>query len=247
MSIYVPRFRWASAAMSGAGNVRDINEDAFLDAPNRGMWVVADGMGGHNAGNIASEMIVQTLDGLSAADLSGGSIDPVTEALQLVNSRLYAMSRDIEGSPTIGSTVAVMLVQQAKCILCWAGDSRIYRLRDFQLTQLTRDHSEVEFLVAERGLSRQDAERHPDANVILRAVGGQASLDLEVSTDSLKSRDRYLLCTDGLTRELDASEIAEIISRGSCIDACRNLMQRTLSGSARDNVTVIAVDFNETD
>ena len=243
MTGYIPQFRWASAGTSNVGNVREVNEDAYLDAPNRGMWVVADGMGGHDAGNVASAMIVEALDALPAP----ATIEHVQDRLQSVNARLHAMTNKAEAGSIIGSTVAVMLAQSGQCILCWAGDSRVYRLRDFILTQLTRDHSEVEFLVAERGLSREDAEQHPDASVILRAVGGQASLDLEVCADSLKSRDRYLLCTDGLTGELDASDIAEILSRGSCMDACRNLIQRVLSRSGNDNVTVVVVDFEEID
>ena len=245
MTDYHPQFRWASAGMSSTGNVRDINEDAYLDAPNRGMWAVADGMGGHDAGDVASGMIVQSLDELDTSQLTSASIDRIRDTLRAVNSHLYTMGSNLEGNSTIGSTVAVMLAQAGQCILCWAGDSRVYRLRDFRLTQLTRDHSEVEFLVAERGWSRQDAEQHPDSSVILRAVGGQAGLDLEVCAYPLKSRDRNLLCTDGLTRELEAAEIAQILSRGSCIDACRNLIQSALSRRCQDNVTVVAVDFEE--
>ena len=233
--------------MTSPGNLRDINEDAFLNAPGRGLWAVADGMGGHDDGNVASEMIVQTLGGLVAAERGVVPVDRVQNALEEVNSRLYAKAGSADSSSTCGSTVAVMVADGGYCICLWAGDSRIYRLRDFLLTQLTRDHSEVEFLIAERGLSRDEAQRHPDANIVTRAIGGEEKISLELYRDRVKTRDRYLLCSDGLNKELSAEEIAQILSRGSCTDACRNLVQCALSRRCADNVTVVAVDFEETE
>lgn len=231
--------------MTSAGNVREFNEDAYLDAPTIGLWAVADGMGGHEAGDVASQMIVQTLATLDAAEDTVTFLDQVRRSLQATNNRLFAMSGQGENRSTIGSTVAVMAARAGECICIWAGDSRVYRLRDFELRQLTTDHSEVEFLITERGLSRQEAEQHPDANVVTRAVGGDERLVLDTVRDTVQTRDRYLLCSDGLPRELSPSDIAQILSEGSCIDACQKLMQGALSGRCADNVTVVTVDFEE--
>jgi serine/threonine protein phosphatase PrpC len=231
--------------MTNVGNVRELNEDAYLDAPGIGLWAVADGMGGHHAGDVASQMIVRELGALDAADDAATLVDQLEHSLQAINQRLFTMSGE-DGAPSIiGSTVAVMAAHGAECICLWAGDSRVYRLRNFELCQMTTDHSEVEFLIAERGLSRQDAERHPDANVITRAVGGDESLVLDTVRDTVRTRDRYLLCSDGLTRALSAPDIARVLSEGSCTDACRTLVGEALSGDCADNVTVVTVDFEE--
>lgn len=240
-----PRFRWLSAGMTHAGNSREYNEDAYLDAPGLGLWAVADGMGGHEAGDVASQMIVRSLADTDPAGDAAEFGDRLESSLHDINRRLIAMAAEDEMKVTIGSTVALLAVRDSQCICLWAGDSRVYRLRDFRLDQLTTDHSEVEFLIAERGLSRQDAERHPDANVITRAVGGTEQLDLDRIHAGVRNRDRYLLCSDGLTREMPAEDIASILSEGSCTDACRRLMQGALSGACPDNVTVVTVDFEE--
>lgn len=246
MNDLMPQFRWNSAALTNVGNRRDVNEDAYFNAPGRGIWAVADGMGGHDAGNLASQMTVQALEAIDPTNSAQAPGDQIAGALQAVNARLFAKSRENPDKvSTIGSTVAVLVATAGQGLCLWAGDSRIYRLRNFLLNQLTRDHSEVEFLIAERGLSRFEAEKHPDANVITRAVGAEDYLHLESSCGGIKSRDRYLLCSDGLTREVPAEEIAEILSRGSCIDACRDLVRCALSRRCSDNVTVVTVDFEE--
>ena len=233
--------------MTNAGNVRDTNEDAFLNAPAAGIWAVADGMGGHDAGDVASRMVVAGLEGTRPSEHASVVVSQVRDSLEAANAQLFAMAGAGDETATIGTTVAVLVVHGDQYTCIWSGDSRVYRLRDLTLDQLTRDHSELEYLVAEHGMSRQDARSHTNANVINHAIGGAAELEIEMCFDSLKSRDRFLICSDGLTREVPGEEVALLLSRGSCTEACQNLMQRALVGRAPDNVTVVTVDFEEID
>ena len=144
----------------------------------------------------------------------------------------------------IGSTVAALLVVDQYGVCLWAGDSRVYRCRDGQLEQLTRDHSQVEELVASGGLSREEAENHPHANVITRAVGAGEELFLDVDVQKLCHADRYLICSDGLYKEVSEAEIAEHMKYGDCVTICRTLVALALERGARDNVTVVAIKFD---
>ena len=144
----------------------------------------------------------------------------------------------------IGSTVAALLVVDQYGVCLWAGDSRVYRCRDGQLEQLTRDHSHVEELIAEGGLLREEAENHPHANVITRAVGAGEELFLDVELHRLCNADRYLICSDGLYKEVSEAEIAEHMKYGDCVTICRTLVALALERGAHDNVTVVAIKFN---
>ena len=171
---------WESAFLSDPGPMRSVNEDAFLDAPDLGLWVVADGMGGHEAGQLASRMIVDALD----QELPSGRLDDV---IVEVKTRLHDVNRQLReiavaryGGRIIGSTVALLIGYQNLGICLWAGDSRIYRYRGGLLTQLTNDHSQVEDLVQSGLLSRDNARHHPLTHVITRAVGALPELQLEL-------------------------------------------------------------------
>ena len=169
-------FTWNSSARTDKGNIRGHNEDAFLELGSRGVWVVADGMGGHQCGNLASQMVVNLVGEIGPAETPGQLLDLVEDALIAANRRLYARSLEGERPTVIGSTVAVLLVVGSHAVIGWAGDSRVYRLRGGILEQVSRDHSEVEELIEQGVLSRASAEEHPAANVITRAVGGAEEL-----------------------------------------------------------------------
>ena len=195
-------FRWLSACLTDVGKVRVLNEDACLELPQAGVWVVADGMGGHDAGELASGMIVDTLRTLSPAPGMNQLLDEVEERLLDVNTRLVREAALRGRNVTIGSTVVVLLACHSQCVCLWAGDSRVYRLRDGRLTRLTRDHSQVEEWVEQGHMLREDAENHPGANIITRAVGADDALHLDSEFHDLRHRDRFLLCSDGLYKEL---------------------------------------------
>jgi len=236
-------WQWISSGVSHVGNVRKINEDAMLDLPQRGLWAVADGMGGHHAGDVASSSIVESLAQVGEHDQPSGFVNEVEDRLIDVNRRLFAMSQADGDKGVIGSTVAAVLALPAHCLCIWAGDSRVYRLRDYQLEQLTVDHSEGEELIAEGSLQRSEAAGYPGENVITRAVGGEEELVVEVQLFPMHNRDRYMICSDGLYKDVAFDEIREMMSEGSTNDVCQKLLSCALSRRCADNVSVVAVDF----
>lgn len=236
-------WQWVSTGVTNVGNVRKINEDAMLDLPERGLWVVADGMGGHQAGDVASSSIVQALSQIGEHDRPSKLVDEVEDRLIEVNKKLFDMSKSDGQSHVIGSTVAAVVALPAHCLCVWAGDSRVYRLRDFQLEQLTVDHSEVEELIAEGSLDRSEAAGYPGENVITRAVGGEEELVLELQLFPMQHKDRYMICSDGLYKDVETDEIREMMSDGSTADVCRKLLSCALSRRCLDNVSIVTMDF----
>jgi serine/threonine protein phosphatase PrpC len=236
-------WQWVSSAVTDVGNVRKINEDAILDRPQQGLWVVADGMGGHEAGDVASSSIVSALASIGEYDKPSEFVNAVEDTLMAVNKRLYAMSA--ADGKVIGSTVAAMLALPAHCLCMWAGDSRVYRLRNYELQELTTDHSEVEELIAEGSLAREDAAGYPGENIITRAVGGEDDLYCEVRLFELGHKDRLLLCSDGLYKEVEFDEIREILSDGGIATAVQRLVDLAKSRRCSDNTSVIGVDFEQ--
>lgn len=240
-----PAFTWRSFGRTHQGNVRDHNEDAILDQGDRGLWVVADGMGGHHAGDVASQMIVESLARVEAGERPSEFVDDVEDSLLDVNRRLYDKSMEGEEPTVIGSTVATLLAFDRYSLTAWVGDSRVYRLRDGRMEQISRDHSEVEELIQQGVIDRASAESHPSANVITRAVGGAEKLFVDFNLQTLADRDRYLLCSDGLYKDLTEEEIGLNLREGGCEAACTRLLELALSRTCSDNVSVMVVDFSE--
>jgi serine/threonine protein phosphatase PrpC len=223
--------------------VRRINEDSLLDRSDIGMWVVADGMGGHAAGDVASQLIVSALDKIEPASTLGAFVERIEDALLSVNEHLVTMSSQTQ--QTSGSTVVVLLAFDRLCVVMWAGDSRAYRLRNGELTQLTSDHSHIELYVEQGLISRDEAAMHPAGNLITRAVGAAPELCLEMDAAEMAHGDRYLLCSDGLDKHLTHSEIAQILGRGDPDVAAQKLLDMTLERGAADNVTLTVVDISQ--
>lgn len=238
-------FSWRSSSRSEVGNVRQLNEDSFLDLSSRGLWIVADGMGGHEAGDVASQMVVSSLADIETPESFGEFVDEVEDRVLDVNVRLYEMAHSGPEDVVIGCTFASVLAYGNHALCMWAGDSRVYRSRDGHLEQITRDHSEVEEMIARGEIRRDEAESHPSANVITRAVGGVEQLYLDLLVEPLRDGDRYLICSDGLYKDLMPNEIEKLVgSAGDCGDACSQLIDESLSRECPDNVTVIVVDFS---
>jgi len=234
--------KWCSASASAAGNVRTHNEDAVLELPAAGLWVVADGMGGHRAGDVAAQSIVEGLGTVQRPQRFSQFLDEVEDRLRQVNANLYQTAA-VRGG-TIGSTVAALLAFDRHCVSVWAGDSRIYRRRGGVLTCITRDHSAVQELLDRGALAPQDAASHNAVNVITRAVGATSELCLDIELRTLRHDDRYLLCSDGLYKELSEADISEGLSEHDAASACKALMGRALAGVCGDNVSVVVVDFS---
>ena len=245
MSDTVADLSWQSAARSDPGRVRSVNEDACLEHSHIGLWAVADGMGGHEAGDVASRMIVDALAQVGRRPRLGELADAVEAELEQVNATLLAMAAEGGGERVIGSTVAVLLALRRHGMVMWAGDSRVYRLRGGVLARLTRDHSEFEDLLDEGLVNPEEAETHPSGNVITRAVGGGEDLALDSVRVDIIGGDRFLLCSDGLYKELEEPEIGERLARGGAREACAALVDTALARGSRDNVTVVVVQFSE--
>lgn len=231
-----------SSAQTHRGTVRKINEDAFLELPSQGIWVVADGMGGHAAGDIASQLVIDTIhkkvEFLSQSEIN---TDVLVDALKDSNTMLQQMSKTQFSGKVAGSTVVVLWIKDDKYHLLWVGDSRGYLLRKNFLKQITKDHSQVNDMVDEGVLAAEDAEKHPLANVITRAVGVDIELDVDIKIDYLAEGDVFLLCSDGLNKEVSDKEIEQALQPGNIIDAGMALMHASLVRNARDNVTCILV------
>lgn len=223
-------------AATHPGAVRKRNEDSLVSRPDLGLWAVADGAGGHGAGDVASQSIAEALEsippGLSAAEI----LAQVRLRLAGVHSALQAR---MEGQGGISaSTVVVLLLRGGHYAALWAGDSRIYLLRDGVLSRVTHDHSLVQEMVDSGALSEAEAERHPQANIITRAIGAHGALELDKAHGRLLPADRFLLCSDGLFKELAEGAIATLLAGGADAD---EIIRQAVAAGGRDNVTVVTV------
>lgn len=231
----------SSAGRTDRGKVRPRNEDAFLQHPQMGCWAVADGMGGHRAGDVASQWVVDSLASLP----SGGGLDArikrVCLCLQWLDRRLRqeitVTSSNVDC--TMGSTVVVLLLEGDRAVCIWAGDSRCYLWRERTLYQLSRDHSLQEQLMVEQQLS--PAQAHPAANALTRAIGADEPVALEVLELTHNPGDVFLLCSDGLYQALSHAELGQALSLATPESMLDRLFDGVLRGEARDNLTAVVI------
>ena len=236
---------WHSYGITNVGKIREYNEDSLLQRSEVGMWAVADGMGGHHAGDVASQMIVNTLDKVHEGQPLHRFIDDIENRLVLVNEKLIKKADESYVPTTIGSTVAIMVACGRFCVYLWAGDSRLYRQRDGELRQLTTDHSQVQHYIELGLINPEEATKHPHRNIITRAVGATKKFFLDMDIQEMREGDRYLLCSDGLTKHLADNELEDILHQGSAATEriCWELIELTLLRGASDNVTAIIIDI----
>jgi type VI secretion system protein ImpM len=225
---------WHSWAVTDIGNCRKHNEDSLLSRPEAGLWVVADGMGGHKAGDVASQLIVNTLKDLIPTTPLEDYIREVSFCLQRVNIELRQLAAKKYNHQIVGSTVVALVCDTERCGFLWAGDSRLYRLRNNQLQQLTKDHC-----LADEDTSSDWSVK--SSNIITRAVGADDRLDLDSEITEVLKGDVFLLCSDGLDKEISFKEIEQIIQDSEPQNLVNTLMKEVLSRGARDNVTLIVV------
>jgi len=239
-------YRWWSCCRTTTGRRRKVNEDAYLSLDDVGLWLVADGMGGHSRGDMASRLIVEAFEGLGRPQSLEAFGQEVKARLGLANQRMRDEARKAGSDQLMGSTVVAFLVYKREWLCLWAGDSRAYLLRDGRLIQLTRDHSVAEELVRRGELRSDEAALHPSANRITRAVGTQDQLVVDQHRSFLRDGDAVLLCSDGLTKEVGDDEVATILEDYDCDEASEELLELTLERGARDNVTVAVIRFEAT-
>lgn len=217
---------------------RKVNEDSLLVRTERGLWAVADGMGGHDAGDVASLKVTESLLDLPAADSLDQLVDSAVTALKRVNEDLIELA-GAGSQRSIGSTVVGLAIADGQFRCFWAGDSRGYRLRDRQIVQLTRDHSLIQDLVDSGMLQPDEAVDHPNSNIITRAVGVAQELKVDTVGGDVKHGDQFLLATDGVTRLISDEELALELSSNRPADAARKLIDTVLSRGAPDNASLI--------
>jgi serine/threonine-protein phosphatase Stp1 len=235
----VSDWRFHSSAVTHAGAVRSHNEDSYVDRPDLGLWAVADGAGGHQAGDVASRIITDALKavplGLSATAL----LAEVRHRLAYSHNILLAEAARRGRHAKLVSTIVVLLARDDYYACLWAGDSRAYLLRGGRFRQLTRDHSLVQELFDAGAISAAEALHHPSANIITHAIGAD-ELELDKVTDRLLPGDRFLLCSDGLFKTVPEPELVRILAAEDDLPAER-LLRVALEHQADDNVTALAV------
>lgn len=235
---------FSSSAITDPGAVRSHNEDSYISCPDIGLWAVADGVGGHHAGEVASQAATEALRnvpiGLNATQL----ITEVRMRLARVHQQLKEEAAQ-RGVDAMATTIVVLLARGSYFACLWAGDSRIYLLRDGEITQLTRDHSLVQELVDAQTITADEATTHPRSNVITRAVGaGDPELALDKYSARLCAGDRFLLCTDGLWKTLVPEELARLLPSADGKPSAERLLEAALERRADDNVTAVAVEVS---
>ncbi len=228
---------WQSTSTSKLGFVRSVNEDAHLDAREQTLWVVADGMGGHSYGDEASRTIIDQLVSFRRSTDEKGNIDDLQRRL----SQAHDLCRSNSGGQLMGSTVVALFVQDPCGYFMWAGDSRIYRYRQSQLEQMTEDHSLVQGLVSIGELQKEDMDKHPSSHIITRAVGVQSELELEIRQALIEPGDRYLICSDGLYKDVTEAEIAHGMAKPTIDECLDHLVDLALERGGTDNTTAIVV------
>ncbi|MGB3710813.1 MAG: protein phosphatase 2C domain-containing protein [Erythrobacter sp.] len=239
MSAFERLFRKPTAMMSTVrsvsrthvGRVRAVNEDRILDRADLGLWAVADGMGGHSAGDVAAEFLINEL--ASWGEQNGGA--GLRETVLRAHRNLIEMTSG-EG----GTTLVAMLAGEGEAQICWAGDSRAYLIRAGELSQLTRDHSLVQGLLDAGLIDEAGSQNHPQASVITSALGVSTDPLIESRTLDVAPGDRVLLCSDGLSRSLSERDVAGAIALAALAD---RLMTSALQRDGGDNVSLVLIEF----
>jgi serine/threonine protein phosphatase PrpC len=235
-------FAFEAVERSHVGHVRKINEDRVYSRTSIGLWAVADGMGGHQRGDLASSMLMDALEAIDPMDSGYAFLDGVQEAVQQVNRTLVAHARLSTPGTVIGSTIVSLLAFAGHYACLWAGDSRGYLWRGARLEQITRDHSMVQEMIDSGMLKRADASRFGRSNVITRAVGVDDRLALDLHTGPIADGDQFLLCSDGLTNMVGDDQMATILKTSVSLDVAADaLLQSALDKGAKDNVSLVLV------
>jgi len=243
------------------GRRRKLNEDNYLVDSETNLYAVCDGMGGHNAGEVASKMSIETLESFTQKSHREKEItwpygldvnlsfdgNRLKTALQLANKRVFKAADNREDYTGMGTTAVAALITGNAMTLGSAGDSRCYMLREAKLTQLTRDDSWVTSAWAEGILSSDEIERHPLRNVITKAIGAKEAIEIEVSEHKLQAGDIVFLCSDGLHAMINDEQILKVITPfpGALQEAVQKLIDAANEAGGKDNVSVVMLRYTE--
>jgi len=227
-------------AKTHVGKVRKVNEDSILVLPDQQIWVVSDGMGGHEGGDYASRMVVDCIAILPPDMAPTEKLGQIRQAVQSAHRTIHHEAEARHA--TMGATVVALVLADGHFGALWAGDSRLYRLRDSKIELLTTDHSIVAALVEAGQLNWDEAAKHPQSNAITRAVGVGEELELDKIRGDALPGDRFLLCSDGLNKYAGIAELGNALKGVPIEVVTDNLVQLALDRGGADNVSVIVVD-----
>jgi serine/threonine protein phosphatase PrpC len=234
-------FAFSTGCVSNVGLVREVNEDGVLARPEAGLWAVADGMGGHGGGEVASGAVITALKTVAPAATGAALLAELEARIVDANAQLRSLARSRAGA-ILGTTLVALLIHGGNFACVWCGDSRCYRRRGGALAQLSHDHSEVQELIDRGYLTQDEAASWPRRNVVTRALGAADRPELDIVDGPVEAGDRFLLCSDGLTTHLADGEIAFLLANPDPQMAADDCLRLTLERGARDNISVIVVD-----
>jgi serine/threonine protein phosphatase PrpC len=230
-----------TAARTDVGLKRKLNEDSMLEQPDHGFWAVADGMGGHDAGEVASATIVEDLGKIAGKITADNGAELIVATLKQANRQLVELAQGSAAPRTIGSTAVALTIRDGGYQCFWAGDSRAYLIRARTITQITRDHSLVGDLVAAGLVSEEEAKTHPDANVITRAIGATSSIEIDAVSGDVHRNDTFVLATDGVTRVVEDEELLTEVTTRNPQQAIAHISEMVLARGAPDNFSIIVI------
>ena len=240
---------FAVSARTAIGLVRSGNEDSALTSSS--LLAVADGMGGHAGGEVASQIAIKTLSSLipvlTAADIDTDSIeDLLLNSLHTIDGEISRVSRDEIELRGMGTTLTALLIRDGRAALLHVGDSRCYRLRGNTFEQLTHDHTVLQELLDSGTISMAEAQDHPQRSMLTQVLMGEGSIAPVLMVYEVNSKDRFLLCSDGLSSVLTEKEIKSLLKKSDRDEAVKALVEATYVNGAPDNVTVVVADVIET-
>ncbi|WP_157738687.1 PP2C family serine/threonine-protein phosphatase [Labrenzia sp. VG12] len=235
--------RGFAIGLTHVGRVREQNEDTYFVDEQKGVFAVMDGAGGLCDGAMASGLVREALTSLTNPRSGEDLLEQFESRLIVAKDRIERASESADGAP-MGTTIAALLTFKRNFACLWAGDSRVYRLRDSRLEQLTTDHTEAQELVDQNVLTVEEARTFARRHVITRAIGSGLDLELELVSGNLRPGDRFLLCSDGLTGHLEDPVIGTFLMNGASRLAAQSLINGALEEGGSDNVTVVIVDID---
>jgi serine/threonine protein phosphatase PrpC len=239
-----PSYSWQSAALSHCGQRHRENQDSCLDRPDLGLWAVADGMGGHADGHIASRTLCRELGRITAQNSLINLAHAVDDAIAVANTELFTRGATAQPSIVIGTTAAVLLVHSGYVMCVWCGDSRIYLVRNGEAFLLTRDHTPVQEMLDRGEIDRAAAKAHRASHMVSRAVGVSDVAEIDRLAIEAHAGDRFMLCTDGISRHVAVDELAGLVD-GDPEQTVRRAVDLAQARGATDDVTALAVNLSD--
>lgn len=228
--------------LSDIGNIREINEDYLgcYEDTEKKIYIVADGVGGHNAGEVASKLAVETIiEYINSVCCNEDLSKVLKEAIEVANKKVFEASKTDLSLYGMGTTITCCFLKENKTVVGNVGDSRCYIVKDQNIYQVTRDHSLVQQLVDDGSITQEEAQVHPNKNIITRALGTSANVEADIYTLTLKEINKVILCTDGLSDCITQDEMFDIVINNDVNTACKKMIDLSKQRSGRDNISVI--------